>query len=78
MADSTRVLMLMSLIRNSRLGREKRNKLILILLKSNAQRRKHAAYLIGKMLLYEKQGSIGRPRRVLRNQGWFENVLKYE
>ena len=27
------------------------------------------------MLLYEKQGSIGRPRRVLRNQGWFEDVL---
>ena len=67
-------ILLMRILHQSRIRRERRNKLILLFLAIERNRRKRVAALLIKMLITPKNMPVGRPRRLQRNEGWFETM----
>ena len=70
-------MLLMNMLKRSRRMRRKRNDMVLLLLQMETERRNRISALLLEMLRMPRSLSIPRPRRLYRNQGWFNCLNMY-
>ena len=74
--DNDAVILLVQMLNRSRQRRQKRNYVLMMLLQMEEQRKKRIMSLLLQMLM-PRELAVKHPRRVGRNQGWFEAVATY-
>ena len=74
MENKNKVMLLSRMWEQSRSRRRKRNKQLIILMLVQAEQNMKLAALLTEMITTSRINTVQRPRRLIRNPGWFDTL----